>query len=159
MGHLCFLWTLRREKGCWTTSAECPKQFGISMPTDATEIEVDFAFWWGGKISDLDLFYQLFNLTFDWGHQAATCFEHNLGMLKEKFAKRLFESLTLCHTTFSIWMVLTWWFTFVSAVSFYFMGLQMSTKQLIFQPSNHWEKPWSLSCPIGLLTWTTRLWS
>lgn len=94
MGHLCFLWTLRREKGCWTTSAECPKQFGVSMPTDATEIEVDFAFWCGGKISDLDLFYQLFNLTFDWGHQAATCFEHNLGMLKDKLAKRFFESLT-----------------------------------------------------------------
>lgn len=76
MGHLCFLWTLRREKGCWSTSAECPKQFGVSMPMDAIDRSgfgiLIVIFWWAGKISDLDLFYRVFKLIFDWGHQAAT---------------------------------------------------------------------------------------
>lgn len=52
MGHLCFLWTLRREKGCWTTSAECPTQFGVSMPMDAIDRSgfriLKVIFWWAG---------------------------------------------------------------------------------------------------------------
>lgn len=161
MGHLCFLWTLRREKGCWSTSAECPKQFGVSMPMDAIDRSgfgmLIVIFWWAGKISDLDLFYRVFKLIFDWGHQAATgevC--KAIIWISHWFAMQPSEDLMRMGDYMDGFdMVIH----FRLCSSFYFMGLQMSTKQLILRPSNNWEKPWSISCPIGSLAWTTRLWS
>ena len=71
-------------------------------------------------------------------------------MFEEKFAKPLFESLTDMPYNLQYLEGLMpmgdymdgfdMVFHFHIGRSFCFMGVQMSTKQLIFQPPNHWEK-------------------